>query len=312
VGSPALSGNTAPTADSARRLVEQRKAAGYDHLKIHEGLSREVYDTIVAVARRLKIPFAGHVPDPVGLTRALEAGQATVDHLDNYVLALEADDSPLKNESPQVRAQRLIYHVDEAKLPAVVAATKAAGTWMVPTLALWETFSGTESLDSLRARPELRYVPVQWRDAWAQAVATMRQNNPDAEAGRRVVALRRRILKALNDAGVGILLGTDSPQLFSVPGFSVDRELKSLLAAGLTPYEILRSGTRSVAVHFGAAEDFGTVAVGRRADLLLLEGNPLDDLSNVARRAGVMVNGRWLPEAEIQARLARIAEGFTN
>ncbi len=312
VGSPALSGNTAPTADSARRLVEQRTAARYDHLKIHEGLSREVYDTIVAVARRAGIRFAGHVPDPVGLARALEAGQSTIDHLDNYILALEADDSPIKNASPQIRAQRLIYHVDEAKLPALVAATRAAGTWMVPTLALWETFSGPESLESLRARPELRYVPAQWRDAWAQAVATMRQNNPDVEAGTRIVELRRRILKALNDAGVGILLGTDSPQLFSVPGFSTYRELASMRAAGLTPQQILRAGTRDVARYFGAADDFGTVAVGRRADLLLLEGNPLDDLGNVARRAGVMVNGRWLPESEIQARLARIAEGFAN
>ena len=312
VGSPALSGNSAPTADSARRLVEQRKAAGYDLLKIHEGLSREVYDTIVASARRLGIPFGGHVPDPVGLSRALEARQTSIDHLDNYIVALESDASPIKNEAPEVRAQQLIYHVDEAKLPALVAATRAAGTWMVPTLALWETFAGTESLDTLRARPELRYVPVQWRDAWAQAVATMRQNNPDAEAGKRVVALRQRILKKLNDAGVGILLGTDSPQLFSVPGFSVHRELKSMLAAGMTPDQILRSGTANVARYFGAADDFGTVAVGRRADLLLLERNPLEDVGNVARRAGVVVSGRWLPESEIQARLARIAEGFAN
>ncbi|MGH7676273.1 MAG: amidohydrolase family protein [Gemmatimonadales bacterium] len=312
VGSPALSGNTVPTADSARRLVEQRKAAGYDHLKIHEGLSREIYDTIVATARRVKISFAGHVPDAVGLDHALAAGQSTVDHLDNYLLALEADDSPIKNAPPQERAQQLIYHMDEGKLPSVAAATKAAGAWMVPTMALWETFAATESLDSLRAREELRYVPTQWRDAWAQAVATIRQNNPDAEGGRRVVELRRHILKALDDAGVKILLGTDSPQLFSVPGFSIHRELKSMLAAGMTPYEILQAGTRNVAVYAGAADDFGTVAVGRRADLLLLDGNPLEHLGNVARRAGVMVNGRWLPEAEIQARLARIAAGFAN
>jgi imidazolonepropionase-like amidohydrolase len=114
-------------------------------------------------------------------------------------------------------------------------------------------------------------------------------------------------LKALNDGGVKILFGTDAPQQFSVPGFSIHREMKAMAAAGMTPHEILKSATKNVGDYFKDKDKFGTLAVGHRADLVLLEANPLDDISNVAKRAGVMVRGRWLAEKEIQERLAKIA-----
>ena len=121
------------------------------------------------------------------------------------------------------------------------------------------------------------------------------------------VASQRKIAKAAADAGVGILFGTDSPQLFSVPGFSIHREARLLAAAGLTPFQILAAGTRNVADFYGARDEFGTVTPGRRADLILLDENPLADVTNLRRRAGVMVAGRWLPETEIQRRLEEIA-----
>jgi imidazolonepropionase-like amidohydrolase len=105
-----------------------------------------------------------------------------------------------------------------------------------------------------------------------------------------------------------VVLGSDAPQIFSVPGFSIiHREIPAMIRAGLTPYQVLRSGTYSVAEYFGTLDRSGTVAVGRQADLLLLEADPLKDLSNLSRRAGVMVRGRWLPESEIQERLQAIA-----
>ncbi|MGH7700482.1 MAG: amidohydrolase family protein, partial [Gemmatimonadales bacterium] len=294
VAGPQLSGNAVPSVADARRLVPEQKAAGYDLLKIQEGLSRAVYDTIAATAKRLGISFAGHVPNDVGLLRALAAGQKSIDHLDNYVETLGGPDS-----------------ADAGRIDALVAATRTAGAWAVPTMALWETFLVGQP-DTLAALPELRYVPSQWRANWARQLGNMRSNNPDVEAGGRVAGLRRQILKALAQGGVRIVLGTDSPQIFSVPGFSIHREVRVMRAAGLTPFQILESGTRRVAEYFGAEDDFGTVSAGRRADLILLEANPLEDVGNVGRRAGVMVAGRWLPEAEIQARLARIAEGFAR
>jgi imidazolonepropionase-like amidohydrolase len=293
VPGPALSGNGAPTPEAGRRLVEEQHAAGFDHLKIHEQLSRETYDTIVATAKRLGMRFAGHVPDAVGVYHALESGQASIDHLDNYVETVGGPDS-----------------ANDQRIAQVVAATCAARTWTVPTLALWETFLGTDDADALAARPEVRYVPQAMRASWTRQLAQIRTNAQPADQRLATIALRRRILKALQTAGCPIAFGTDSPQLYSVPGFSIHREIRSMAAAGLTPQQILREGTREVARYYSAEQEFGSVATGQRADLILLNGNPLNDLANVARRAGVMVNGRWLPESEIQARLERIAASY--
>jgi imidazolonepropionase-like amidohydrolase len=124
------------------------------------------------------------------------------------------------------------------------------------------------------------------------------------------------MLKALADEGAPLLMGTDSPQIFSVPGFSLHRELALAVSAGLTPYQVLESGTRNVGRY--AAEElkldgrFGTVAVGSRADLVLLDANPLDDVGNLTRRAGVMVRGRWLTADELRAGLEEIASRYSS
>jgi len=161
----------------------------------------------------------------------------------------------------------------------LVAATCAAHAWTVPTLALWETFLGTGDSGTLAARPEVRWVPQAWRANWAQQLTQLRQQNAQTREQRlTTLALRRRILKALQTAGCPIAFGTDSPQLYSVPGFSIHREIMSMSAAGLTPAQILAAGTRNPARYFGAEQEFGSVAAGQRADLILLNGNPLIDL----------------------------------
>jgi imidazolonepropionase-like amidohydrolase len=116
-----------------------------------------------------------------------------------------------------------------------------------------------------------------------------------------------RIMRALHEGGVTILLGSDAPQQFNVPGYSILHEMKRMTDAGMSPYDVLESGTVNVGRHFKGQDDFGTIAVGKRADLILLDANPLQSLDNVGRRAGVMVRGRWLPQAEIQKRLDEIA-----
>jgi imidazolonepropionase-like amidohydrolase len=246
------------------------------------------------------------VPDDVGLIRALEAGQKSIDHLDGYLEALEADDSPLRQADPKIWRRDLGLHLDERKIPALAEATRKAGAWVVPTMALWETFYSTESAEAMAQREELKYVPRPWVDAWVKQKTAMLANL-NAEAGRRVIEVRKKVLKALRDRGVRIVFGTDSPQVFSVPGFSTHREIPILLAAGMTPYEVLASGTRNVAEYFGTLAETGTVEKGKRADLILLEANPLADPTNLSRRAGVMAAGRWIPEAEIQKRLQMIA-----
>lgn len=309
VGSPAMEGDNVETVEEAERLVREYNEAGFDLLKVHEGLTREVYDAIAATANEVGIPFGGHVSDHVGLMHALEAGQQTIDHLDNYVEALIPEEQ-MPAEPPGLRGvDRFVDRVDEARLEQVVEATRAAGAAVVPTMVFWESgvFPLRPSAEVVAERTELQYLPEDIVAPWIEAVdATIAEKDP--EAVRELAALRRRILMALHRGGVRVLLGTDSPQVFNVPGFSIHREMALYVEAGMTPYEVLASGTRVIGDFL--AGNSGTIEEGKRADLILVEGNPLEDIGHVARRVGVMVHGEWIPEEAIQARLEAIAARY--
>ena len=281
-----------PAAAEAR--VRQQKAEGWDLLKVHPGLKREVYDAMAKTADEVGIRFAGHIPADVGLVHAMEKRQETVDHLDGYIEVLKADTVP----------------VDRAKLAEIVKLTRETGTAVVPTMPLWETIIGAADSQVIYAYPELAYLPTSVVNGW-RASYERRIGNPNFNRTRaaQIAANRKVVLKALNDGGVTILFGTDAPQEFSVPGFSIHHEMQANVAAGMTPYEVLRSATKNVGENLGprAKDKFGLVATGHRADLVLLAADPLADIGNVAKRAGVMVRGRWLSEADIQTRLAKIA-----
>ena len=292
---PAFTGNgpTATQLPSAAVLrVNQQKAEGWDLLKVLPGLKRDVYDAMAQAADAAGIRFAGHIPADVGLAHALERRQQTVDHVDGYIEYLGADTGP----------------VDPVKLAEIVRRTREAGTAVVPTMALWETIIGAADLSAMMTYPELRYMPAKEVERW-QGVFTRRTANEKFDRARalRIAANRKIVLKALADGGATILFGTDSPQEFSVPGFSVAREMRANVAAGLTPYQVLSSATKDIGEFMKAKDRFGLVAPGHRADLLLLDANPLADIGNIAKRSGVMLRGQWLPATELDARLAKIA-----
>jgi imidazolonepropionase-like amidohydrolase len=302
---PSFSGGTIQSAPQADQRAREQATAGWDLIKVHPGLTREQYDAMAMAAHQAGIRFAGHVPSDVGLRHAIEMGQETFDHLDGYIEFLDAFQGP----------------VDRARLDEAVRMTREAGAWVVPTMVLWEVgIIGLGDAAEMAAWPEMRYWPrenlpmvTEGVEGWAGRQRNAARGAAENPARARQWAENRNtVLKALADGGAGVLMGTDSPQIFSVPGFSLHRELQAMAEAGMTPWQILVSGTRNVGEYFQGKDTFGTVAVGRRADLLLLNRNPLDDVAHVADRAGVMVRGRWLPEAEIQAGLQELAERFGN
>lgn len=307
---PSLNGNSVASAAAGRRMVAEQAEAGYDFLKIHPGLDRARYDAIVEAADTHDITFAGHVPHEVGLMRALEAGQASVDHLDAYMPPLLRDGSPLADAQPSFFGWNLAAEVDEDKIVPLARRTNAAGVWNVPTESLMQhVLLGEPGADELAARAEMRYMPRATVEQWMQVKANVMANEEyDPDLVARFIEVRGKLIKALNDEGAGLLLGSDAPQIFNVPGFAIHHELRMLVEAGLTPYEALASGTRNVARFIGEDDEFGTVEEGRRAQLLLLDANPLVDVAHVRQRAGVMVNGRWLPAAELEAGLRQIAQ----
>ncbi len=310
---PSFNGNSVPTPQSALHLVAEQKKAGYDFLKIHPGITREVFDTLAAAAERSGIRLAGHVPLDVGLQRALEARYASIDHLDGYIEAMVRPEAPVKATESEFFGLNLGEHLDESRVPALVDATRQADVWNVPTQTLMENLDPTVSAKSLARRPEMRYIPVSTVFQWAAAKGSIMDNTgATRESARRTIEARRKLIKALHDGGAGLLLGSDAPQIYNVPGFSIHRELELLVAAGLTPYQALETGTRNIARVFGTSHQTGTVEMGKRADLILLESNPLAHIRATTRRAGVMLRGRWFPQTEIQKRLAAIAKAVGN
>lgn len=309
--SPSFNGNSMPNVQVADSAVRAAEGAGYDFLKIHPGVTRAVFDTIAAVAGRVGIGFAGHVPADVGVPRALEAGYLTIDHLDGYLDAMLRDDAPAGTQSGFFGAS-LVQYVDESKIADMARRTREAGVWNVPTQTLAASFAALESGEErAEHHPELRYIPAVTRTQWVNSKNNWNRDSPPPEQLARYIDLRRRLIKALHDAGAGLLLGSDAPQVWNVPGFSAHRELQALVAAGLTPYEALATGTRNVATFFDVADEQGTVAVGMRADLVLLDADPLAEIGNASHPAGVMVYGRWLPRTEIEERLLSIAAAPT-
>jgi imidazolonepropionase-like amidohydrolase len=304
---PSLNDQSVNSPDDAARIVRDQARAGYDFVKVHPGPTRAEYDAAVSAGTASGIELAGHVPSDVGVWRAIEAKQATIDHLDGYVEALAPTE---RRAQGGFFGLALAGEADRNRLPALVAATVSAGVWNVPTQTLIEHWpAASPTVDELLGRPEMAYVSPQTRDEWANAKRQMTgAAGYDAGQARALVALRREIIEALHDAGAGLLLGSDAPQVFNVPGFSLHHELEAIVASGMTPFEALRTGTANPAAFFDAAGEFGTIRPGLAADLVLVADNPLDNVATLARPEGVMVRGRWLDRAELDRGLAEIAE----
>ena len=192
---------------------------------------------------------------------------------------------------------------DPRRLVEIARATAKSGTWNVPTEVLVEFRVDETPVSELRNWPEMRYMPAatvqRWSDAKESVIAA---SDFDPEVAALAIEIRRRLILELQRAGAGLLLGSDSPQVFNVPGFAIHRELNALVSAGLTPFEALRTGT--VAVDEFLDSNTGVVAVGREADLVLLDANPLVDIRNSRRIHGVMVRGMWHTAASLAERLS--------
>ncbi|HEX6997911.1 MAG TPA: amidohydrolase family protein [Gammaproteobacteria bacterium] len=306
---PSLNDQRVDGPNDATRMVHEQARDGYDFVKVHPGPTRAEYDAAVEAARTAGIRLAGHVPEDVGVMRAIEARQATIDHLDGYVQFLV----PEERRGPAgFFGLALVDAVDRSRIPAAVAATVSAGVWVVPTQTLIDNLPGpSPGVEELLARPEMAYVSPLTREQWAAAKRRlMSAPGYSAEDARQLTQLRRELVKALHDAGAGLLLGSDAPQVFNVPGFSLHHELAAMVEAGLTPYEALRMGTANPAVFFEAEHEFGTIREGLAADLILVADNPLEDVSALSRIEGVMVRGRWLDRESIDRRLDAIAARY--
>lgn len=301
---PSFNGRSVSSPQQAEQMVIDQHARGYDFLKIHPGLELEEFDALAGTANELGIPFAGHVPVDVGVAHALSAGIATIDHLDGYMQTLIPAHEDPSGGFEGFFGVLLAEQADESKIADIVEATRLAGAWNVPTQSLFvHVVSGDDAKD-MSEWPEMRYMPERIVRQWANSKQSVVGDSAYRLAtANRAIWIRQLIIKNLQQSGAGLLLGSDSPQIFNVPGFAIHRELQSLVDAGLSPYQALRTGTVNPALFFGRGDIAGTIQAGRDADLVLLDANPLQDISATRRVHGVMLRGRWVSKKEIRQML---------
>lgn len=304
VAGPSFYGKSVQGPEQARQRVREQKAAGYDLLKTHGDLGRETYDAMVSEAKAQGMRVSGHVTQDVGLMHALESGQQ-IEHLDGYLAALlpPGDTSVVD----QVELGEPLSRMDPTRIPALAQATKQAGIFNSATMALFEIVASDGAVPELRTSRELRYVPTATVDAWTKELLTGPLSGAPVTGKHRFLELRRQVLQGLHAAGAPLLVGSDSPQLFMMPGFATHDEMETMVAAGLPPLTVLQAATRNAAAYFGESDQWGSVAPGQRADLLLLNANPLHDVSLTRTFVGVMARGRWLPRSELDAKLEQVA-----
>jgi imidazolonepropionase-like amidohydrolase len=288
------------TSAQAEEAVRSDKKHGYVAIKVYGLLSRDGYAAIVAAARHEGLPVVGHIPSSVGLEGVLAAHQDSIEHLDGFLPSLQPDGRGVRGKS----LADLIRDADLAKLPAIAQAIKDANSWVCPTLVV---------NDLPRTDPmwldEASYVPPPVFDRYRTMYP---HKNMDPRATPRGQAVDLAIVTALHRGGVHLLLGTDTVKPGTLPGFSLHEELERFVAAEMTPYKAIRTGTVDAAEFLNQGEEFGVVAAGRRADLLLLNANPLEDVKNTSKIAGVMAGGRWLTAEELTHRLGTLRSNYQH
>ena len=280
------------TTDEARNATRRAKADGYDKMKVYSFLTKETYDAVVATAREQQMDVVGHIPNALSVEYVVDAGQKMIAHTEEVAKHADGDYS----------AERISYF---AKRIA------DGGVWMTPTLVttrrILDEFTDPEGLF---AAPETIYArhPMQ-KEIWS-FIANMYKGIP--ATGRAKLRddfdkFQKPFTKVFHDRGGQLMTGTDALMPRLVSGFALHQELQEFVDVGLTPYEALRASTTVPYEYLGEDKLAGTIAVGKRTDLLLVDANPLEDIAGASRISGVLMRGRWIDREEIDRRMQAIA-----
>jgi imidazolonepropionase-like amidohydrolase len=285
------------TADEARDATRKAKADGYDKMKVYSFLTKETYDAVIATAKEQHMDVIGHIPYALSVEYVVDSGQRMIAHTEEVAKHAHGDYS----------ADRISYFAGRIA---------DGGVWMTPTLVttrrILDEFSDP---DGLFSSPEAIYSahPMQ-RGIWS-FIANMYQGIPaDARTKLRddFEKFQRPFTKVFHDHGGQLMTGTDSLLPRLVPGFALHQELHELVHVGLTPYEALRTSTTIPYEYLGESKDAGTIEVGKRTDLLLVDGNPLEDISAASKITGVLMRGRWIDRQQIDRRMKQISARPTS
>jgi imidazolonepropionase-like amidohydrolase len=294
---------TVAKVDDVRPLIRSFKAQGYDTVKVYNGLSRDVYDAIVVSARAAGMKVVGHVPFSAGIWGALAVKQDSIEHFRGY------DFNPAMAPGASSASNRFAWwaSLTDADLVRLARATADAGVYNCPTIHLMELAVRGAGRAALERRPEVTSLPAAVRARVLSDHSANLFSEQALKAMRDSLPVQQRLLLYMLKEGAPILAGTDTPALASVPGSSLHRELELIAASGAGNFEALRAATTTPARYFARGGEKGTVEVGQRADLVLLNADPLESVSHVRDVAGIVLRGKWLSTTDMQHRLDALA-----
>lgn len=288
-------GRIANTPEEGRLFVRSAKAEGYDFIKLYSELNEETYAAIIDEAAKQGMKTIGHIPD-------VFQGKVENAFVPHFGMVAHAEEFSKQSDS---------LNMADAKRFAQLS--KKHGTWLTPTLTTMDWIaSQAHSLDRLKASPTLQYMHPLLQSKWLTANNYNKNTTPERAARfDNLVKFHVLLVQAFRDAGVPMVAGSDAGVSGVVIGFSLHDELEQLVKAGLTPEEALAAATRLPAVWMGTDSQLGTIEAGKLADLVLLDANPLTDINNTRKIAGVIVNGKWLPRTKTDAMLADLSKRNT-
>ena len=308
--SPFMDGHTVRDVTTARQQVAAFKAAGYDALKVHGDMIPEVYDALMEEARKLEIPVVGHVQRQRPLADSLN--QKSIAHVEEFLYVLNQSEQPIQELLKFLDKNHAVKRMAEHRRDKVAESLVTARVAVTPTLVIYDVihhYFNDDKLTALMGRDVMRYVPEAHQQAWNHANNRYRRNRPpgDIDASRLTAHLGgylRQMVGYFQEHRVDLVLGSDAFGLV-IPGFSVHDELKLLVTSGLTPYQAIKTATVNSA-RFRGESDRGILAAGMKADLVLLTGNPLEDISNTARIEGILHERLWIDASTRTAMMAHL------
>ena len=300
-----------------RDVVDSLKRSGVDFIKIQSGVPREAYFAIADEARKVGIPFEGHVPDAIRASEAIAAGQRTFEHLIGIFEASSPDEDTYVTDTYDGGTKRpgvFLKTYDRAREARIIQQIAAARIWQCPTL-FWERGQWLVDIANALADPDLAYAAKSWIARWPASRASILNGlaSDPLDVREQFVAHELEIMRKLHASNVPFLAGTDTPAGIDVlPGISLHLELERFVAAGFTPLEALQTATVNPAMFYNRIQDYGSVQPGRIADLVILSENPLSDIRNTRAIAGVVADGRYLSSASLDRLRAKLKQVATN